>query len=74
MFVDPYGRVSGSTPLFEHALVQGVVPSPLSHTLWLEWGDWITMVSIAVTVILLAVGWFRPIQRLTPPHATREWR
>jgi apolipoprotein N-acyltransferase len=74
MFVDPYGRVSGATPLFERAIAQGIVPAPLSHTLWLEWGDWITMVSIAVTAVLLAVGWFRPIQRLDAPHTAREWR
>jgi hypothetical protein len=29
---------------------------------------------MGVTVILLAVGWFRPIQRLTPPQSAREWR
>ncbi len=74
MFVDPYGRVTGQTPLFERAMEVGVVRAPLPPTLWLQWGDWVTIISIGITVILLAVGWFRPIQRLEPAVPPREWR
>ena len=74
MFVDPYGRVSQPTPLFERALIDGTVPAPLPRTLWLEWGDWVTLASIGITVILLAIGWFRPIQRLEPATPSNAWR
>ena len=64
MLIDPYGRVKQETPLFEPAVVVGVVDASLEPTRFLEWGDWVTMLCLALSAILVAVAWFRPIQRL----------
>ncbi len=64
MLIDPYGRVLRSTPLFEEALLAGNVAAGIGATLFLEWGDWVTALCLGLTVVLIGVAWFRPIQRL----------
>jgi len=67
MFIDPYGRVLQKTPLFEQAILPGTVDAALPPTLFLQWGDWITVLSIGLTLALIVLSWFRPIQRLDSP-------
>lgn len=73
MLIDPYGRVKRETPLFEPALLTGTVEASLPPTRFLAWGDWVTMLCLAVTVILVAVAWFRPIQRLDASVERGGW-
>jgi len=73
MLIDPYGRVKQETPLFESAIVNGTVDVGLPTTRWLEWGDWVTMLCLAITAILVAIAWFRPIQRLDASLDRRGW-
>lgn len=61
MLVDPYGRVTARTPLFAEAILTGEVAAGIGPTLYGEWGDWITAISIALVAVLVAVAWFRPI-------------
>jgi len=64
MLIDPYGRIEQKTPLFERVLLTGSVDAPLDPTLFLEWGDWVTVLSLGIVAALIAIAWFRPIQRL----------
>jgi apolipoprotein N-acyltransferase len=64
MLIDPYGRVKSETPLFEPAILAGSVDASLPPTRFLDWGDWVTMLCLGVSAILVGVAWFRPIQRL----------
>lgn len=73
MLIDPYGRVKSETPLFEPATILGPVDEGLPTTKYLEWGDWVTMLCLALTAILIAVAWFRPIQRLDASIERRGW-
>ena len=73
MLIDPYGRVKRETPLFEPAIVLGTVDEGLPPTQYLEWGDWVTMLSLALCGILVVVAWFRPSQRLDAVMERRGW-
>jgi apolipoprotein N-acyltransferase len=64
MLVDPYGRVTRRTGLFENAVLEGDVLGGISSTLYLRWGDWMTTLCLALTLVLVAVSWFRPLERL----------
>lgn len=64
MLVDPYGRVEKRTPLFQERILTGEIAAGIGPTLSLEWGDWLTSLCLGLTAILVAVAWFRPIQRL----------
>ena len=68
MLIDPYGRVTQRTSLFVEALAAGDVVAGIGPTRFLEWGDWVTSLCLGLTLILIAVGWFRPIQRLDEAH------
>ncbi|HEU4724893.1 MAG TPA: apolipoprotein N-acyltransferase [Candidatus Eisenbacteria bacterium] len=69
MIVDPYGRVTSKTELFVPAVVVGNVPAPLPPTRYAQWGDWTTVLSLVVVVLLLAAAWFRPVGRRPEPLA-----
>lgn len=73
MLIDPYGRVKRETPLFEPAIVIGTVDAALPPTRFLEWGDWVTMLCLGLCAVLVAVAWFRPIQRLDASIDRRGW-
>ena len=64
MFVDPYGRVAKRTPLFQETILEGDVAAGIPPTLFLTWGDWVTSLCLGLTIILVALAWFRPFQRL----------
>ena len=64
MLIDPYGRVEQRTGLFREALLAGNVAVGVGPTLFLQWGDWVTSLCLGLTLVLIAVAWFRPIQRL----------
>jgi apolipoprotein N-acyltransferase len=64
MLIDPYGRVVERTPLFQEALLTGDVWVGTGPTLFLQWGDWLTSLCLGLTLILVAISWFRPFQRL----------
>lgn len=61
MIIDPYGRVEARTPLFAEAVLIGDVKAGIGPTTFTRLGDWMSMISIAVVLALLAVAWFRPI-------------
>lgn len=63
MFIDPYGRIAGRTELFEEALLVGGVEAGVGPTRFLEWGDWVTALCLALSLIVVAVAWFRPLER-----------
>ena len=69
MIVDPYGRPLTKSGLFEKAIISGGVPPPLPLTRYAEWGDWTTMISLVVVVLLLMAAWFRPVGRRPEPLA-----
>lgn len=60
MLIDPYGRVEVRTPLFTEVLLAGDVKAGIGPTLFAEWGDWLTALSLALMLVLVAVAWFRP--------------
>jgi apolipoprotein N-acyltransferase len=64
MLIDPYGRVVQRTPLFREALLSGEVWAGAGPTLFLQWGDWLTSLCLGLTLILVAIAWFRPFQHL----------
>ncbi len=61
MFIDPYGRVSGATPLFQQAMVAGGVALGDRPTLYAQLGDGVTFVCLGLVAALLALGWYRPL-------------
>ncbi|HTM00557.1 MAG TPA: apolipoprotein N-acyltransferase [Candidatus Omnitrophota bacterium] len=61
MLIDPYGRVEARTPLFAEAVLVGTVKTGIGPTPFARWGDWVSMLSLAVTLILVAVAWFRGV-------------
>jgi apolipoprotein N-acyltransferase len=61
MLIDPYGRVEARTPLFVEAVLIGDVKAGIGPTLFTQWGDWLTALSVALILVLVAVAWFRPI-------------
>ena len=69
MIVDPYGRVRTKSGLFEKTIVVGDVSPPRPTTRYAQWGDWTTVLSLAVVVLLLVAGWFRPVGRRAEPLA-----
>ncbi len=69
MIVDPYGRVTEATGLFEQRIVIGDVPAPLPPTTYAQWGDWTTLLSVVLVVVLLVAAWFRPVGRRSEPLA-----
>ena len=58
MLIDPYGRVEARTPLFAEAVLVGDVKAGVP-TLFARWGDWVSMLGIAVTLVPVAIAWFR---------------
>ena len=64
MLIDPYGRVVERTPLFKEALLTGDVWVGAGPTLFLQWGDWVTSLCLGLTLILVVISWYRPLQRL----------
>jgi len=64
MLIDPYGRVTDRTGLFEEALLAGDLAAGVGPTRFMRWGDWLTPLCLGLTLILIAVAWFRPLQRM----------
>jgi len=63
MIIDPLGRVTQSSPLFHEAVLTGEVEMGGPPTLFRQWGDWLTGVSIGLVLVLLLLGWYRPLRR-----------
>jgi apolipoprotein N-acyltransferase len=55
--------VTQPSPLFREALLAGDVELGGSPTLFRLWGDWLTGVSIGLVLVLLLLGWYRPLRR-----------
>ncbi len=68
MLIDPYGRVLRETELFETRILAGSVEAGIGATPYLRSGDWLTALSLGLTLVLIAIAWFRPIQRLDAPR------
>ncbi len=67
MFIDPHGRVSGATPLFQEAMVAGSVTLGGGPTPFQRIGDAVTFLCLGLVAALLALGWYRPLAQATPP-------
>jgi apolipoprotein N-acyltransferase len=58
-FVDPLGRVHQATRLGERTVVLGQVLGSPARTLYVRLGDWVGLLSLAGTGLLLAWAWWR---------------
>ncbi len=54
-FVDPSGRTSQRTELFDPALIRETIRASTERTLYVRWGDWVPVVSLAMIIGLAAV-------------------
>jgi apolipoprotein N-acyltransferase len=72
MVVDPYGRVQAKTGLFVEAVLAGDVMEEIGPTTYARWGDWTTLLSIALVLALVGVAWFRPIGAPVAPNPARR--
>jgi apolipoprotein N-acyltransferase len=63
MIIDPLGRVTQETPLFREAVLAGDVELGDGATLFRQWGDWVTGLCLGVTLVLVLLGWYRPLRR-----------
>lgn len=63
MLIDPVGRVTQRTPLFEEATLVGDVDLGAGSTLFRAWGDWLTALCLGLLIALVALGWYRPLRR-----------
>ena len=62
MIIDPTGRVTQESPLFEEALIVGDVATGSRPTLFRTWGDWVTGLCLGLTSVLIVLGWYRPLR------------
>jgi apolipoprotein N-acyltransferase len=58
-FVDPLGRVHQRTRLGERTVVLGRVTTSSARTLYVALGDWVGLLSLTGTGLLLALAWWR---------------
>jgi len=63
MIIDPVGRVAQRTPLFREALLTGDVELGAGPTLFRQWGDWVTGLCLGLVLVLILLGWYRPLRR-----------
>ena len=63
MLIDPLGRESKSSPLFQEAVVVGDVVLGGKPTLFRLWGDWLTGLCLGLVLVLTLLGWYRPLRR-----------
>ncbi len=63
MIIDPVGRVTHRSPLFQEALVTGDVVLGGTATLYRLWGDWLTGLCLGLVIVLTLLGWYRPLRR-----------
>jgi apolipoprotein N-acyltransferase len=54
-FIDPEGRASRQTGLFEPAVIRRTIRASTDRTLSVRWGDWLPIVSLAFVVGMAAV-------------------
>jgi len=57
------GRVTQRSPLFREALIVGDVELSGSPTLFRLWGDWLTGLCLGLVLVLILLGWYRPLRR-----------
>jgi apolipoprotein N-acyltransferase len=65
-FVDPSGRTSQQTELFEPALIRRTIRASTERTLFVRWGDWLPVVSLAMIIGLAAIPRARRAGRPEP--------
>jgi len=63
MIIDPMGRVTQRSPLFREAIITGDVELGGSPTLFRVWGDWLTGLCLGLVLVLMLLGWYRPLRR-----------
>ena len=63
MVIDPVGRVTRRSPLFREAVVTGDVALGSEPTLFRLWGDWLTALCLGLVLVLMLLGWYRPLRR-----------
>jgi apolipoprotein N-acyltransferase len=63
MIIDPVGRVTHATPLFQEAVVTGEVYLGSEPTLFRQWGDWTSGLCLGLVLVLVFLGWYRPLRR-----------
>ena len=55
-YIDPLGRLHGTTGLFVTGTRTYQTHAPAGETLYVRWGDWVGMVSAAFVVLVLFIG------------------
>jgi apolipoprotein N-acyltransferase len=65
MIIDPMGRVTQQSALFQEALIVGEVATGSNATMFQTWGDWVSGLSLGLMSVLVLLGWYRPL-RHTP--------
>jgi apolipoprotein N-acyltransferase len=63
MIIDPMGRVTQESPLFREALLSGDVELGGAPTTFRLWGDWVTGLCLGLVLVLMLLGWYRPLRR-----------
>jgi apolipoprotein N-acyltransferase len=63
MLVDPVGRVTQKGPLFREAVIIGEAGLGSRATLFRLWGDWLTGLCLGLVLVLVLLGWYRPLRR-----------
>ena len=59
LFVDPLGRVSARTPLFEPTVRVATLRTTRSIPLFVRWGDWVGSAAAVAAFVLLTVAGLR---------------
>ncbi len=62
MLIDPVGRVTRETPLFQEAVLSGEVLLGSHPTHFRTWGDWLTGLCLGLLLALVLLGWYRPLR------------
>lgn len=58
-FIDPYGRILDSTPIFEETSVQGTIPLKKTQTFYSQYGDVFSYGCVIIVGIFMLLGWRR---------------
>jgi apolipoprotein N-acyltransferase len=64
MLVDPYGRVTAQTPVFQERTLTGSVALSSGPTFYEQWGDALVFICVGLVAVLLALAWYRPLAHL----------
>ncbi len=56
-FIDPYGRIRNSTPIFKEAGIQGTIPLSKARSFYSQYGDVFSYSCAIIAGIFILLGW-----------------